>query len=277
MSSALHSTKPTMPAPPARSRVLFEGRSLSARLSWYAPGLRMRRHEHACHQVSLLLAGTLGECGPGGEIRLDVPAVGVKPAGLTHANDYGPGGALILGINLDHGLDLRRDAGLASAWQWQAQPAAALLASARALLADLSTGADAEAGGDAEARVWELLAAMAGCGRMPVAGMAAGRPPRWVARACERLQEESTPLLELARQEGLHPVYFSRAFSRWTGSRPSAFRARARFQRALAALSAGQPLADAAQQAGFADQAHFSRAAREHSGLSPGQLRLLLA
>jgi AraC family transcriptional regulator len=102
-------------------------------------------------------------------------------------------------------------------------------------------------------------------------------PPGWIARVCARLQEEATPLADLARDEDLHPVYFSRAFARWTGNSPSTLRARARMQRALAAVSAGHSLVDAALQAGFADHAHFSRAARAHSGLCPRQLRTLLA
>ena len=72
---------PAMPSaslpPLSRSRLLFEGRGVTARLSWYAPDLRMASHEHDRHQLSLLLAGTLGESGRGGDLRLDVPAVEV--------------------------------------------------------------------------------------------------------------------------------------------------------------------------------------------------------
>jgi AraC family transcriptional regulator len=42
-------------------------------------------------------------------------------------------------------------------------------------------------------------------------------------------------------------------------------------------VSAGRPLAVAALDAGFSDQAHFSRAARELVGLTPVQLRALVA
>ncbi len=259
------------PAPPApRSRVLFAGGQLSSRVSWYGPGLHMHRHAHDCHQVSLLLGGTLGERGPGGEVRLDVPAVGVKPAGLVHANDYGPAGALILGIDLPATLELPRMQGMAAAWQWRTRPAAPLLAQARVLLADLLAGDAPEC--NAEARLWELLATMAGSGQRP-----AGAPPRWVAHACQRLQEEPVPLALLAAEEGLHPVYFARAFARWMDCPPSRYRARAQLQRAMAAIAAGQPLAMAAQQAGFADQAHLNRVARQHCGLTPARLRTLLA
>lgn len=257
-------------APVTRTRTLFAGRNVSLRLSWYAPGQRMQRHEHARHQVSLLLSGTLGESQRGDEVRLDVPAIGVKPAGLVHANDYGPRGALMLGIDVDECVDLWRQTGLANTWRWRVRPAKALLLQSRVLLANMLECSAADI--DAEGRIWELLSGMTACDDAP-----GGTPPRWIARACMRLHEDATPLVELARDEGLHPVYFSRAFLRWTGCQPSTFRARSRFQRALAALSAGQSVAMAALEAGFSDQAHFSRAAREHSGLSPRQLRALVA
>ncbi len=258
------------PARTTRGRILFAGERLSARVAWYAPGSRMQPHAHDCHQVSLLLAGTLAERGDGDEVRLRLPAVGVKPAGLAHANDYGPAGALVLGIDLPADIDLSRELGLTPAWRWRTRPAPPLLAQGRLLLSALATGDGAPDG--IEGQSWELLAAMAGC-----ADGRAGTPPRWVVRACERLQEEAAPLARLAAEQGVHPVYFARAFARWVGCPPSVFRARAQLQRALAQVAAGAPLAAAALHGGFADQAHFSRVARQHCGAAPARLRALLA
>ncbi|MCD9087670.1 AraC family transcriptional regulator [Stenotrophomonas sp. SY1] len=268
MPASAASRQPTATAG-ARSRTLFAGERLSARVSWYAPGLRMQRHTHDCHQLSLLLLGTLGEQTPQQEVRLATSAVGLKPAGLVHANDYGPSGALILGINLPTTFDLKDGLGIEQGWQWREQPASMVLARGGTTLAQLLTG-DLPAM-QAEASLWELLATMVTAGQRPP-----GAPPRWLALACERLREEPVSLATLAREQGLHPVYFARAFARWIGCTPSAFRMRAQLQRALPLLAAGHSLATAACQAGFADQAHLSRVTRQHSGLTPARLAALL-
>ena len=229
----------------------------------------MGRHEHERHQFSLLLGGSLGETVGGEEQRLRGPALGLKPSGVAHANDYGPDGALILCIELDGDIDLQRDAGLATRWSWRRVAEEPLLKRSRRLLRELVEGEVTDAAG----RLWELLAAVGDS----AASARSGTPPAWLRGAAERLQEEGLPLSQLARDLGLHPVYVARTFLRWFGCTPSAFRSRARFQRGLVALSRGDGLSQAALQAGFADHAHFCRAARAQSGLSPNQLRALVS
>lgn len=253
---------------PVRRRV-FDGERLSARVSWYAPGEHMQRHAHHCHQLSLLLLGTLQERTSRGEERLAVPALGVKHAGLMHANDYGPAGALMLGVDLPAAFDLQKSLGIGQAWQWRGGDLQPALRSGRTLLSELFAGELSQS--EIDSRLWELLASMAASGERP-----AGVAPRWLARSCQRLQEQTLPLAELASEVGVHPVYFARAFARWMGCAPSVFRARAQLQRALPLLAKGHALADVAQRAGFADQSHLSRIARAHSGLTPARLRALL-
>jgi len=253
---------------PTRRRV-FSGERLAARVSWYAPGERMHRHAHDCHQLSLLLLGTLMEQTGQGEERLAVPALGVKQAGVAHANNYGPSGALMLGIDLPASFDLQDKLGIGRAWQWRGHALQPLLLQGRGLLSALFAGELVAA--DVDARLWELLAGMAAPDERP-----SGTPPRWLALCCQRLQDENVPLADLADELGVHPVYVARAFTRWMGCAPSVFRARAQLQRALPLLANGQALVDVAQQAGFADQSHFSRIARTHSGLTPARLRALL-
>ena len=76
----------------------------------------------------------------------------------------------------------------------------------------------------------------------------------------------------------VHPVLLARAFRTYFGTSPGRYLRRLRLDWAAAELLATQRrLADIALQAGFADQSHFTRAFRRHTGLTPGQYRLALS
>src|SRR5262249_13332887 len=67
-------------------------------------------------------------------------------------------------------------------------------------------------------------------------------------------------LRDVAAEVGVHPVYCARAFRRATGCTVSTYVHILRLVDAgRLILDEGQPLAQAALQAGFADQAHFTR------------------
>lgn len=54
---------------------------------------------------------------------------------------------------------------------------------------------------------------------------------------------------------------------------PHAFVVNQRVQFAQSRLRDGEPIADVALEAGFADQAHFQRAFKQHLAATPGQYR----
>ena len=126
-----------------------------------------------------------------------------------------------------------------------------------------------------EAEVQALLARSAGVSE--VAAEASGST--WMARARARLQDDvgNVPgIAELAREAGLHPVYFARAFRRAFGCSPGDYLRQRRIELAIARLCGGtRPLADVASACGFADQSHMSHALQRAVGLSPLQLRRL--
>jgi AraC-like DNA-binding protein len=85
-------------------------------------------------------------------------------------------------------------------------------------------------------------------------------------------------LSELARLVGLSPYHLSRVFRHTCGVSISRYRIRLRVRRALERLADGErDLAALAHGAGFADQAHLTRAVRAETGETPGRLRTLLA
>jgi len=65
----------------------------------------------------------------------------------------------------------------------------------------------------------------------------------------------------------------SRAFKRHYGMTPHAFLINRRIQFARRQLREGKLIADVALESGFADQAHFQRAFKQHLAATPGQYR----
>jgi AraC family transcriptional regulator len=103
------------------------------------------------------------------------------------------------------------------------------------------------------------------------------RPPRWLERALELLQaryREELSIADIAGSVGVHPIHLARTFRRHFRCTPGAFARFVRLERSATLLArTSQPLAEVAQEAGFADQSHFSRAFARGFGLPPGEYR----
>ena len=98
-------------------------------------------------------------------------------------------------------------------------------------------------------------------------------PPGPVSLAVQALQDDPArpvALAELAQMSGLSRFHFLHSFARATGLTPHAFRLQARLHLARRLIQAGQPLADAAVEAGFADQSHMTRLFTRSYGMTPG-------
>ncbi|MCB1396239.1 MAG: helix-turn-helix transcriptional regulator [Rhodobacteraceae bacterium] len=77
---------------------------------------------------------------------------------------------------------------------------------------------------------------------------------------------------QAARALGVSPRALQRMMARETGVGPDFWRRLGQARRAARAVLAGDPLAEAAADAGYADQAHMTRAFRGWFGVTPGQL-----
>lgn len=111
----------------------------------------------------------------------------------------------------------------------------------------------------------------------------AGTPLREVNHKLERAAEyirthctEGVKLEDICLEAELSPSYLIRAFKQYYGLTPHAFLVNQRIQFARARLRQGAPIADVALAAGFADQAHFQRAFKQHFAATPGQYRDVL-
>lgn len=108
----------------------------------------------------------------------------------------------------------------------------------------------------------------------------AGRPDRGshpgLMRAAQFIHDhcsEALKLEDICIAAQLSPSYLSRAFKRHYGMTPHAFLVNRRIQFARRQLREGKLIADVALDSGFADQAHFQRAFKQHLAATPGQYR----
>ncbi len=104
-----------------------------------------------------------------------------------------------------------------------------------------------------------------------------GARPGWLIRVLEILhtsRDHLPPMAEIATQVGVHPVHLSRTFTRFHGCTMGEYVRRLRVERAAAELrTTDRPLSAIALDAGFADQAHFSRVFKRIMGETPARFR----
>lgn len=137
------------------------------------------------------------------------------------------------------------------------------------------------AGEDGLAREEALLSTVVRVARRHAATPAfgAGRTPG-VRRALARLDEapeRPATLAELAALAGVSRFQLLRGFAREVGLTPAAYQRQRRVGLAKAHLGRGLSPAQAALEAGFADQSHLTRAFLRQFGVTPGRYRAALA
>lgn len=92
------------------------------------------------------------------------------------------------------------------------------------------------------------------------------------SRLCEHLS-----LSDVATQVGVHPVYLASAFRKTYGCTVGEYLRKHRIELAITKLTTSDaPLAFIAVDVGFANQAHFTKVFKEHTGVTPGQYRLTI-
>jgi AraC-like DNA-binding protein len=90
--------------------------------------------------------------------------------------------------------------------------------------------------------------------------------------------DDNLSLALLADVACLSPYHFSRSFKQTTGLGPHRYVTQRRIERAKRLLRATrQPLAQIAQEAGFADQSHLTSIFRREMGVTPGRFRAEMA
>ncbi|GFK93073.1 Multiple antibiotic resistance protein MarA [Fundidesulfovibrio magnetotacticus] len=93
---------------------------------------------------------------------------------------------------------------------------------------------------------------------------------RQLLHACP---ERAVSLEELAAVAGLSPWHFARSFTAQVGMPPHVYQLGRRIGLAKRLLAAGEPIAQVAAVAGFADQSHLTNRFKSVVGITPGAFR----
>lgn len=243
-----------------RSRTVSETAAACVRLAYYPPAFRMPAHAHDHDQSSIVLAGDFVESTNSRSAELRPGATGFKAAGLHHEDVYGPQGALILSVNTRAGRSTP------SRWRWRLTAESARTRQLAALLFEQPSSHDdvlTDLAATADGDPWNT-------------GDAA---PAWLNHARAAIDDDPAEAraATLAAAAGVSRVHLSRRFIAAFGEPLSLYRRRAMIAKGLRALI-NDRLAPgaAAADAGFADQAHFTRALRLETGMTPARLAALM-
>jgi AraC family transcriptional regulator len=239
----------------------------------YAPGQQIPGHAHANARFVLVLRGELIEGVDAGALRHRAGTLLFRHRQQVHTYRTAAAGATVLIV------DMSTD------WLERAEQRARVLTRSsvftRGFLLHLAHRLDGEFRMRDEVSRLAIeslvLGLLAEASRLAERG--AGGAPGWLERAralVDRHVGEPLPLARVAAAVGVHPVHLARTFRRVYGTTFAAYVRQRRVERARMALAGPSPLSDIAALAGFADQSHFSRLFKRHTGLTPSQYRLAL-
>ncbi|MFW6083895.1 MAG: helix-turn-helix domain-containing protein [Gemmatimonadota bacterium] len=244
----------------------------------FPAGACLDTHVHDRATFGVMLSG-------GFDLRFASPALGrrsyeigagwafTEPAGETHGNDIGAGGADVLVVQVD-----------------PESPDAAVAPFRSLLLDEIHHLRHARVELNARSMVRELerpdalsdlalealvLEALVHAGRLVRAGGRDGPP--WLRRAEDLVRDrfrEALRIADVAEAVGVHPAHLASVFRDKHGIPLGAFIRRLRLEWSADRLArSADSLSSIAYAAGFADQSHFTRAFKRYTGLPPGAYR----
>lgn len=217
-------------------------RDVHCGLEALAPGAHVTRHRHEGAYAAIILAGGYEEAGDGGRWQVGPGDVLVHAGFAAHQDRVGTKGCRLLNLPLSRPPPV--DGGF--------------------ILADP----------DSVVRLAECDATAAETALFAQPRGALRTQEDWPDLLAARLDElEPVRLGDWASQMGLAAESVSRGFRRAYGVSPRRYRLEARVRHALRRLDGEAGLAALAQDCGFADQAHLTRAVSHLTGRPPGRWR----
>jgi AraC family transcriptional regulator len=266
---------PLVPVPAARALSVHKvcARGFHWTHAFHAEGY-VGSHAHSGMTLTLVARGSYQESNGRGDA--GVMALGsawLRPAGAPHANRFPRDGVESLVLEVDGD----RYSEIAECWPGiagQARFDSPEITRLGRQLRIESHAPDSAASLVVEASTLELLAVLA---RLSRGESTIQPPPHWLKRVHEALADDRSTnwdVRTLAQTAGVHPVHLARAFRIHYGISPGEWLRERRLQQARETLiRSAEPLSQIAQDAGYADQSHFSRAFHRRFGLAPGRFR----
>ncbi len=239
----------------------------------HAPNVRLPRHVHEHPYFCFVVSGSLTEISHGHARACTPGTVIFNPADAEHSDEIGARGCRCFAVQLEPAWSAGRfDAKRYPEWVTVSGGTASFLA------ARLRR----------EARSWEPTSPLVIEGILLLLSAEAlrtdrrhgeRRQPDWLTRAAQRLDVDfrSPPSVrDLAVNAGVHPAYFARCFRAFLGCAPGSYARTRRLMWAREELGRGRPFIEIALEAGFADQAHFTREFKRGFGITPSEFRRTL-
>lgn len=237
----------------------------------YAPGVQLPRHSHEDAYFCLVRRGSYTES-YGNKSRACRPlTLAFHPPGEVHSEHF-------------HGAEV---------WSFNTEVTQGWLAHLPSHLTDLGRAAEFHGGATAglAMRLYREFQQMDDVSPLAIEGLtleilaevmrlssARERPaPPWVRRIREIVHSQfASPwtLSQLAKVVDVHPVYAATAFRKHFRCSIGQYVRKRRVETACSRLAEdGASLAEIALETGFADQSHFSRVFKQHTGLTPAAYR----
>jgi AraC family transcriptional regulator len=239
----------------------------------YLPGASMARHEHDEPSLSFVVHGGFLE--HLGRRTRDYTRghVAFFPAGVPHAQTFGPLGARQITIRPEPAwVDYLVDCKVPIEDVPHANSAIFRRLGDR-LLSELAQEDDFTTA----ACQGLMLEAVAALGRASRPTTAPGRPPPWLRAAWDYVQDNAlrpVTLNEIAGAVGRHEIHLAREFGRHYGVTIGASLRRLRTQHAARLLeSTGASLTQVALESGFSSHAHLCREFKARVGATPSEYR----
>jgi AraC family transcriptional regulator len=234
----------------------------------YARGALLPWHRHDESYLTFVLAGGYRERSTRRVQMCGARSVVLHPAGDTHEDDFAEQPTRCLNVVLAPSFT-ERLRGAAAPLERGDVAAGAHVAQIGARLASELRRSDAASQLIVEGLLLELFGMLSRSG-------AGSRGPAWLEEADAILVQRCTTRIalgELAQLLDVHPVHLARAFRKRYGVSVGERVRALRLEHAREQVLAGVPLAEAATDAGYADQSHFTKAFARAYGIAPSEYR----